>query len=133
MINREGDTDWEAYSMACADDGPGPAFPLAQMLSEHETPFIIVSARSECARYLTLEWLRKRQIYPWAVFLCDERHDGSISHGQWKALKLQEIQDQFGWEILYHVDDATEVSKEVRAIGIPVMLVRGERFTDLLG
>lgn len=122
MIDRKNGTDWESYSMACVGDSPGPALPLAQLCTEFEIPFIITSGRSECARKCTLEWLWNRGVYPWAVFLCDERHD-YLPHGDWKALRLKEIQDQYGWEISLHIDDIKDVARCVESLGIPTMLV----------
>lgn len=134
LIDRVNGTDWDAYSAECVNDEAGPALALAQHLSLMEVPFIVVSGRSESARELTLAWLHSRGVHPWAVFLCDDRHD-TMSHHEWKALRLKEIADENNWEIVLHVDDITGVAVATEAIGIPTMLVHDIEadFKDHLG
>lgn len=123
MIDRENGTDWDAYSLACVNDTPGPALPLAQMLTKFEIPFIIVSARSEIAREVSYDWLYSYGIHPWALFMCDadNPHDGN--HGEWKAKRIKAIQDNNNWNILYHVDDIKDVAEHLEPLGIPTILV----------
>ena len=133
MIDRVNGTDWDAYSMECVNDLPGPALPLFQLFSEYEIPFIIASGRSECAREVTIEWLHKHNVYPWAIYLSDSRHD-YMPHGEWKAIKLMEIQEELGVKIRLHVEDHSSVAEALALIGIPCMLVHDtNKLAEMLG
>lgn len=137
MIDRAKDNGpdfWLRYSMECINDTAGPAMPLAQFLSRNEIPFIIVSGRSEGAREVTMEWLHKHGVFPWAVFLCDDRHN-TMSHHEWKALRLKEIAEENNWTIAFMVDDITQVAVESEKLGIPTILVHdiAANFADHLG
>lgn len=125
MIDRVNGTDWDAYSMESGSDGNGPALPLAQYLSAQNLPWIIVSGRSECARQISMKWLHDRQCYPWAVFMCDARHD-YMPHGEWKATRFKEIQKENNWKIVMHFDDVGAVATAVEEdpdLDFPVILV----------
>lgn len=114
--------DWRAYSLACDRDGDGPALPLAQYVSLSRLPFVVVSARDECARRKTLNWLHARGVFPWAVLLNDGSHDG-IGHGEWKARRLLEAEQLIGRKISCHFDDWSGVSAATEKIGIRTCLV----------
>lgn len=127
MIDRSahnGPDFWLRYSMASKDDTPGPAFHLAKFMTDAGIPWIIVSGRSEGARDISMDWLHRHGLKPLEVFLCDDRHD-YMSHGEWKAMRLQEIQEKYGYKILFHVDDYDDVAVETEKIGIPTILVHG--------
>lgn len=125
---------WNTYSMLSADDTDGPALPLAQYFTATNTPWIVVSGRSECARDISREWLRHRKCNPWGLYLCDERHD-TMDHGAWKAMRLLEIQEQLKCEIVLHIDDITAVAVHTEKVGIPTLLVHriDSEFIDKLG
>jgi len=132
MIDRDNGTDWDAYSMACADDTPGPALPLAQIFSKLEIPFIILSGRSECARLLTQGWLNSNGVHPWAIYLGDERH-ATMEHAEWKAMKAREIQRDLGVKISLHIEDHSSVALAMADIGIKTMLVHDvNKLSELL-
>lgn len=140
MIKRnDPNMDWGKYSLACVNDSPGPALPLAQMLSSIEFPFIVLSARSEIARPQTLEWLSAHDVKPWHVYLEDERHHhmaagSATGHAEWKALRLKEIQDELNVEFLFYVEDHSTVAVELSKIGIPCILVHGvNKLSEFLG
>lgn len=115
-------TDWVAYGMACHADADGPALPIAQHLSKMRLPLIIVSGRCHEAHALTKTWLNKRGVFPWGIFLVDWRHN-EMSHGEWKAMRLAEIQHKHNWNIVYHYDDLSVVADATAKIGIPTILV----------
>jgi hypothetical protein len=136
LINEEdrAATDWDAYSMACADDSVGPAYLLAMTMLRLGASIVVCSARSKCADQLTRKWLNQRDIRPLAMTLYDESEHGTdyktnaISHSEWKAEALLKL-NQFcikrcGEEITMHVDDQFKVKEVVEAkTGIPVLVV----------
>lgn len=128
MIDREKDNGpdfWNRYSLEAIHDSAGPALPLAQYLSIKREPFIIVTGRSEIAREVSMLWLHDRDIYPWAMFMCDDRHN-YMPHGEWKATRLAEIQEDHDWNIVLHIDDISDVAiaiEEHPKLNFPTMLV----------
>lgn len=121
LIDRVNGTDWLNYAMHCHLDLPGPALPLAQLLTKIQFPFAIVSGRHQAARNITLERLHADGVHPWKLEMSDSRQ--VMGHAEWKALKLLELQEQNNWTVLFHVEDVTEVAIECEKVGIPTMLV----------
>lgn len=136
MIDRtiaNGPDFWLEYSLESYGDSEGPAFATAKYLTDMELPWIIVSGRSEGAREVSWKWLRERGLRPWGLYLCDERHD-YMGHGEWKALRLKEIQDELDCDIVLHYDDISDVAEHTERIGIPTVLVHPiGAVTDHLG
>ncbi len=125
---------WDKYSMEARWDDNGPAYAVARAMTDMDIPWIIVSGRSECARQVSWEWLRERDLRPWGLFLCDDRHE-YMSHGEWKATRLLEIQKQLDCEIVLHYDDVSDVKVEAEKVGIPTVLVHDvdSPIKDVLG
>lgn len=113
---------WEQYSLACGDDLPGPALPLAQFVSNMGLPFVVVSARDEIARPQTRTWLNSRGVFPWAMLLNDGSHNG-YGHGEWKARRLLDAEELLGRKIAVHFDDWTGVALASEKVGIRTCLV----------
>lgn len=134
MIDRERGTDWEAYSMACENDAPGPAFPLARTYQALGARLVVCSARNECARDLTRKWLRGNGLHVETMVLYDKYAHGddlardAITHDVWKADQLLKLNQWClkNWHepIALHVDDWPVVKATVEAkAGIPVVIV----------
>lgn len=125
MIDRVNGTDWEAYGLAAEYDGHGPALPMARYLSDRRAPWIVVSGRAEVSRKISWKWLHDRELFPWALFLCDDRHD-YMEHGDWKALRFKEVEREHNMKIVLHFDDVSRVAEAVRddpELDFPVILV----------
>ena len=121
---------WVAYSMACKDDGPGPAMPFAQYLTAIGAPFVVASARDELARDLTRETLAANAIRPWGIFLRETISHEGLAHGEWKAQCLLHIERLYNRKISLHVDDWSAVAEETAKVGIPTMLVHAPGFSE---
>lgn len=128
-------TDWDAYSMAAGGDVPGPAMPLAYTFQSLGARIVITSARSECARQLTMDWLHRHSVFPEMVVLYDEELFGDelrkrlISHIELKVRQLKYVNDWYRRyereHISLHVDDWPEVRVEVgQRLRIPVVIVK---------
>lgn len=137
LINQENRelTDWDAYSMACADDGPGPALPLALEFQALGGRIVIASARSECAREPTEWWLKKAglNVDSSMVLLHDTEifghGDGTVeTHIRMKGEMVARL-DQMSWAnygegISLHVDDWPQVKDIVQnRTQIPTVIV----------
>lgn len=127
-------TDWEAYSMACASDGPGPALPLVHAFQGLGATVVIVSARNEGARAITHDWLKRHAVHAEHVVLYDEEIFGSalrrnkITHVELKVRQLAWVNGWYqhlrGERISLHVDDWPEVRDAVQSkLHIPTVIV----------
>ena len=131
LVNREegGVTDWDAYSMACADDAPGPGLPLALAFQQLGARLVVCSARSVGARKLTDQWLREQGLRVLAMRLREE--GDHTKHIEWKAQAVKDLSDfcehAFGEPIALHVDDWPAVKDATEKLtGIPTVIVHVE-------
>jgi hypothetical protein len=135
MIDRENGTDWEAYSMACSDDSPGPAYWLAATLAEAGAKLVICSMRNSCALEKTEAWLADAPFVGSIVriSLYDKTEDDAYardmqSHDRAKAGAVERLNDwcieNHGEAMKLFVDDWPGVKTEVEALtGIPTLIV----------
>lgn len=133
LINREGDTDWLAYAMGCADDVvvEGVAR-LVETAKRAGYAVHYVTGRHEASRSRTVAWLRQ--------FMCetvnvstrlhmDDTASGNHvvefgSHAAFKAHKILKLVEDLDTTIVFHVDDHPSVAVELADKGIPVVCVR---------
>lgn len=118
-------TDWVAYSMACADDGEGPAFDLAMMLLEMNVPLIVTSRRDQAAYDLTMDWLDRHGLADvLEVNLLKGPHNNTeYKQAPWKVRSIRDYEQRSGRRVALHVDDFPDVIEEMRKAGIGGLLV----------
>jgi len=122
LINREGPTDWRAYSMACSSDEPiahtvalwhalAPTYNLA-----------IVTARNILARGLTEEWLLKHHIRPDLLLMASDEQ-ATMDHGEYKKVRVLEAGRRLSGHVTLHIDDWPPVADALAEIGVPCLMV----------
>ena len=117
-------TDWHAYSMACANDGEGPAMSL--LVSMCRDNFIVVSRRETDTRDITFKWFADRGLQPMAMMLLkDEFSSQERDHALWKVIAIKDYEARTGNRVVLHVDDRLDVTEAMEAAGIPALTVRG--------
>lgn len=115
-------TDWVAYSMACADDTEGPAFPLVRIFKDN---FIVVSRRDNEARQLTDNWFKERDLHPLDMLLLkDEFSSDERDHGLWKVAAIRAWEARTGNKVILYVDDRLDVRDTMFEAGIPSIAIR---------
>lgn len=115
-------TDWREYSLACADDPPidGP-IALVRLLAR-AYKIVIVSARDEAARDLTVEWLRRHEVpYDRLILYRSGVDDADIV--AFKATQIRRVRDD-GAEVVLMVEDAPAVATALQALGVTTLLVQ---------
>lgn len=120
-------TDWEAYAMACADDGDGPAMDLLRVFISQGIRVVFTTRRDVAARELTQVWFSYRGLwYPEdydLLMLKDEYSNEERDQAAWKVRALRDYERRTGNEILIHVDDNPSVIEAMDKEGIPTLLV----------
>lgn len=118
-------TDWVAYSMACKDDGKGPAFDMAMMLHEMNVPMIVTSRRDQAAYDLTMEWLDRHGLTDILEvnLLKGPNSNNEFKQAPWKVKSIRDYEQRSGNRVVLHVDDFPDVIAAVRADGIGGLLV----------
>src|SRR5215469_1058342 len=112
---------WDDYSMACSDDKPiEGVISMLRMLSDAGKLIFIVTGRSDAARDLTQEWLKQNHV-PWDALLMRKAGDRT-PNGTYKRAAIKKIEDA-GYEPVLFVEDYPAVADEIRATGLPVLLV----------
>lgn len=119
-----GQTDWVAYSLACADDAPiEGTVALVKMLFAHYT-IVILSGRMKQADAATRKWLSDHGV-PYDMILLRADEDEYIPNGEWKSQQITQFKEFFNSaEIALLIDDWPEVKEVIeRDHGIPVLMV----------
>lgn len=134
LINRDNrrETDWDAYSMACADDAPVLGMVKVLQLLALNSDIVIVglSARMSSAEELTLEWMRKHGVPIERVFLdtgepltYPESAKGHF-HAGYKLARLRQVEEIMGMPVALHFDDYAEVADLFNREGVPTIALR---------
>lgn len=128
LIDRENGTDWNAYSLACSDDGLviATATLIRLLATSHEIHY--VSGRTVVAHYATWKWLCSHNL-PVDGLWMDETPNGDHyatygGHAQYKLARIREVEEATGLNVVLHVDDWAEVKVALEAAGIPCLCVR---------
>lgn len=128
LINREGGTDWHAYSAACVDDAPVEGIVrLVTLLHRAGLEVHALSGRKATAQDATVEWLNRHGVPIDHVWL-DESDSGDYdtwhAHVDYKLARLREIEKLTGKKVVLHVDDWAGVAAAFEEAGIPTICVR---------
>ncbi len=115
-------TDWREYSLACADDPPIEG-PIARVrLLARAYRIVIVSARDEAARDLTVVWLRRHEVpYDRLILYRSGVDDADIV--AFKATQIGLLRAE-GAEVVLMVEDAPTVAAAMQALGVTTLLVQ---------
>ena len=118
-------TDWAAYSMLCENDVPvHSTILLCQMLSAAGFAIIILSARSEKSRELTIEWLLRYKVPFMDVLLWTEEYESDMPQDVYKVTRLLDwsfVNPEF--EPCLVIDDSPTIHKAMEHLGVPCLLV----------
>lgn len=115
-------TDWVAYSLACAGDEPiEGVVQLVQLLSAHHH-IAFVSSRDEQARKLTEQWLIEHEV-PYDALFLGGTDDVPQGLEEFKVHHVQRLKD-LGYEVALVVDDLPSLADAMSAIGVPTLTVR---------
>jgi len=115
-------TDWVAYSLACAQDAPiEGACQLVRLLSAQHR-IVVLSRRDEAARELTREWLARHRV-PYDELVLggvdgapDDQHDFKVHH-------LRALLER-GEQVVLMVDDLPGLDEAVASAGLAVPVLR---------
>ena len=117
---------WTEFNLACADDAlieANAALAEAIWYQGHEV--IILTGRSDIARDLTVDWLRKHDISYDRLIM--RRHDDNRKDTIIKEEELRRI----GLDrILFCVDDRLDVARHLRSLGLTVLVCTEYTETD---
>ncbi len=115
-------TDWRAYSLACAGDAPiEGACQLVRLLSAQHR-IVVLSRRDEAARELTRQWLARHRVpYDELVLggvegVPDDQHEFKVHH-------LRALIER-GENVVLMVDDLPGLDQAVAAAGLQVPVLR---------
>jgi hypothetical protein len=112
-------TDWVAYSLACADDARiEGTCRLVRMLAEHHR-IVLVSSRHEQARSLTEAWLAGHDV-PYDELILG---DGTVGLEEFKAHHVAALIER-GETVELVIDDLPTLPATLESLGIPVLTVR---------
>ena len=112
-------TDWVAYSLACADDARiEGTCRLVRMLAEHHK-IVLISSRDEQARSLTEAWLAEHNV-PYDELILG---DGTVGLEEFKAHHVAALIER-GETVELVIDDLTTLPATLAPLGIPVLTVR---------
>lgn len=120
MVNKEGATDWVAYSMECAEDKPIVGVIELLNLLPIGDRIVLLTGRAEQARKLTERWLRMNRV----------RYDDLIMRGagnltpnvQYKLDKAAKLRKE-GSRLALVIDDYPAAIAAFQSIGVPGLLV----------
>lgn len=116
------DTDWVAYSLACADDMPIPgACRLVQLLAPHYR-IVIVSSRDEAARALTEAWLAAQGV-PYDELILGGAGGAPRGLEDFKVHHVGGLVGR-GEQVALMVDDLPSLPPAMQLLGVPVLTVR---------
>lgn len=122
MLNAENhdDNDWTAYAMACESDTPTATMALLPILKKAGYTIILVTARPECARGVTMAWLDKfGAVYDHLVM----RPEGDEPIINYKVDAIKRISESY--EVVMHFDDWWGIGEAVQKhLNIPTVIVR---------
>lgn len=125
LIDREDkeNTDWEAYSLAAADDLPfeGTCI-LLRLLYHRGVHIVILTARSGIARDLTIEWLRKHDIPFDELVMRGDGEPGTPADFKIRELRRLDARG-VGAGVALVIEDWPDVKAELEEAGYPVLLV----------
>jgi len=112
-------TDWVAYSLACADDARiEGTCRLVRMLAKHYR-IVLLSSRDAQARALTEAWLAEHAI-PYDELILG---DGTVGLEQFKAEHVARLIER-GETVELVIDDLRTLPETLDPLGIPVLTVR---------
>lgn len=115
-------TDWVAYSLACADDEPiDGVVQLVQLLAPHHH-IAFVSSRDEQARKLTEQWLLEHEV-PYDALFLGGTDDVPQGLEEFKVHHVQRLKD-LGYEVALVVDDLPSLADAMSVIGVSTLTVR---------
>lgn len=115
-------TDWVAYSLACADDAPiEGACRLLRLLARHWR-IVLVSSRDEQARPLTERWLAEHGI-PYDELILGGTDGAPAGLEDFKVHHVRTLLDA-GLRVVLVVDDLPTLPAAMAAIGVPTLSVR---------
>lgn len=129
LIDRENGTDWEKYSLQCADDIPVMGMvKVLQLLALNPDVLIVgLSARMGVAEQASLDWMITHGVPIERVFLDTgeiRQYDASYTHADYKLARLRQVEDIMGMKVALHFDDYAEVAHTFNAAGVPTVCVR---------
>lgn len=127
LINRDGPTDWEAYSMACDEDTViEPVRKLLTMIFARDVLFLFVSGRNVCALGKTVKWLDDHEVLYDAVYLRPRKN--VMSNEEFKEHMLKTIIKRYtrmyeDFEVELAIDDYLPTREMYERNGIPCLIV----------
>lgn len=122
-------TNWDDYHSASKDDKTLPVFvDLINALNLYGYDIVLITARPEKWRKLTMDWLCKHDINVEELLM---RADDCFRSSP--ELKIQLVEERFGnkdhlhEQIAFVMDDREDVIQAFTALGIPALQVFGRR------
>lgn len=131
LIDPNGNTDWQAYSMACENDSPiwSTIYLLRALAESHD--IWIISGRDYAAYDLTLEWLTKYAITPAGVILQTKMAAAQHpNHLDYKVAMVDYIEMSTNQRVILHVDDWPPVVKALLDVGRDAICVSSPQHLD---
>lgn len=117
-------TDWVAYSMACADDAPLEASIRFVSLLAHGCVVVVLSGRYEESRDLTEAWLEKHGVAYDELILKNVTHHDHLTNEEYKREMVEDWCARYpGIEPVLMIDDWPPVRDEMAKIGVPTLIV----------
>lgn len=115
-------TDWVAYSLACADDAPiEGTCRLVRLLSAYYR-IVLVSSRDEQARTLTEAWLARHEV-PFDELILGGVDGVPAGLADFKVHHVAMLLDR-GEDVALVVDDLPGLRDAMAPLGVPVLAVR---------
>jgi ribonuclease J len=112
-------TDWVAYSLACADDTRiEGTCRLVRILAEHHR-IVLLTSRDQQARSLTEKWLAEHDV-PYDELIMG---DGTVGLEEFKAHHVAALIER-GENVELVIDDLPTLPAALEPLGIPVLTVR---------
>lgn len=119
--------NWDGFFAACPDDAPiTPVITTVQLLADAGAGILMVTGRSDSIREDTTAWLMKHRIPFHSIFMRkhgDHRQDNVV-----KGELLDEIQREYGDQIIGAFEDRNQVVQMLRERGIKVFQVADGAF-----
>jgi ribonuclease J len=115
-------TDWVAYSLACADDAPIDGTCRLVRLLAADYRIVLVSSRDEQARALTETWLEAQGI-PFDELILGGTNGAPAGLAEFKVHHVGALLER-GERVTLVIDDMPGLPEAMKPLGIPVLTVR---------
>jgi ribonuclease J len=115
-------TDWVAYSLACAEDAPIDGTCRLVRLLAADYRIVLVSARDEQARSLTETWLASQSI-PFDELILGGTNGAPAGLADFKVHHVGALLER-GERVTLVIDDMPGLPEAMKPLGVPVLTVR---------